>query len=130
MKYPVKEPFVKLLKGSPQNFLNAFTYPDHTCHPVATTNTKDLYNLMHVYLNAVLHPRTVSDTQLLLQEGAASLSPLVLEGVVLKMKGVPTWYTTPDSLVSRATQLALFPSDAYSVDSGGNPLNIPELTFA
>lgn len=68
-KFPVKEPFVDLLKGSLQNFLNAFTYPDRTCYPVASTNVKDFYNLVHVYLDAVLHPRAVSDPQVLQQEG-------------------------------------------------------------
>lgn len=133
-KYPVKEPFVDLLKGSLQNFLNAFTYPDRTCYPVASTNTKDFYNLVNVYLDAVLHPRAVSDPQVLQQEGwhyelegddpAGALS---IKGVVYnEMKGV---YSSPDSLMSRATQQALFPHNAYGVDSGGDPLRIPDLTF-
>jgi hypothetical protein len=65
----VKEPFVDLLKGSLQNFLNAFTYPDRTCYPVASTNVKDFYNLIHVYLDAVLHPRAIDDPMVLQQEG-------------------------------------------------------------
>lgn len=133
-KFPVKEPFVDLLRGSLQNFLNAFTYPDRTCYPVASTNTKDFYNLVHVYLDAVLHPRAVSDPQVLQQEGwhyelenddpAGALS---IKGVVYnEMKGV---YSSPDSLMGRATQQALFPHNTYGVDSGGDPLRIPDLTF-
>lgn len=123
-----------LLRGSLQNFLNAFTYPDRTCYPVASTNTKDFYNLVNVYLDAVLHPRAVSDPQVLQQEGwhyelegddpAGALS---IKGVVYnEMKGV---YSSPDSLMGRATQQALFPNNAYGVDSGGDPLKIPDLTF-
>lgn len=132
-KFPVKEPFVDLLKGSLQNFLNAFTYPDRTCYPVASTNTKDFYNLIHVYLDAVLHPRAVSDPQVLEQEGwhyelEDPSKPLTYKGVVYnEMKGV---YSSPDSLLGRATQQALFPDNTYGVDSGGDPLVIPDLTFA
>lgn len=131
-KFPVKEPFVDLLKGSLQNFLNAFTYPDRTCYPVASTNTKDFYNLVHVYLDAVLHPRAMSDPQVLQQEGwhyelDDPAGPLSIKGVVYnEMKGV---YSSPDSLLGRATQQALFPHNTYGVDSGGDPLRIPDLTF-
>lgn len=131
-KFPVKEPFVDLLKGSLQNFLNAFTYPDRTCYPVASTNTKDFYNLISVYLDAVLHPRAVNDPQVLQQEGwhlelESPEDPLTYKGVVYnEMKGV---YSSPDSLLGRATQQALFPDNTYGVDSGGDPLVIPELTF-
>jgi len=131
-KFPVKEPFVDLLKGSLQNFLNAFTYPDRTCYPVASTNTKDFYNLVHVYLDAVLHPRAISDPQVLQQEGwhyelEDPSQPLTYKGVVYnEMKGV---YSSPDSLLGRATQQALFPDNTYGVDSGGDPLDIPSLTF-
>jgi len=124
-KFPVKEPFVDLLKGSLQNFLNAFTYPDRTCYPVASTNLKDFYNLVHVYLDAVLHPRAISDPQVLQQEGwhyeleEGIDGPLTVKGVVFnEMKGV---YSSPDSLMGRATQQALFPSNQYAVDSGGDP---------
>ena len=131
-KFPVKEPFVDLLKGSLQNFLNAFTYPDRTCYPIASTNTKDFYNLIHVYLDAVLHPRAVSDSQVLQQEGwhyelENPSDPLTLKGVVYnEMKGV---YSSPDSLLGRAAQQALFPDNTYGVDSGGDPNKIPDLTF-
>jgi len=133
-KFPVKEPFVDMLRGSLQNFLNAFTYPDRTCYPVASTNTKDFYNLVHVYLDAVLHPRAVSDPQVLQQEGwhyelegDDPSGALSIKGVVYnEMKGV---YSSPDSLLNRAAQRALFPDNAYAVDSGGDPRNIPDLTF-
>jgi Zn-dependent M16 (insulinase) family peptidase len=133
-KFPVKEPFVDLLRGSLQNFLNAFTYPDRTCYPVASTNTKDFYNLVNVYLDAVLHPRAVSDPQVLQQEGwhyeldgDDPSGALSIKGVVYnEMKGV---YSSPDSLMARATQQALFPNNAYHVDSGGAPERIPDLTF-
>ena len=128
----MKEPFVDLLKGSLQNFLNAFTYPDRTCYPVASTNTKDFYNLIHVYLDAVLNPRAINDDQVLQQEGwhyelEDPSQPLTYKGVVYnEMKGV---YSSPDSLLGRATQQALFPDNTYSVDSGGDPLVIPQLSF-
>jgi presequence protease len=131
-KFPVKEPFVDLLKGSLQNFLNAFTYPDRTCYPVASTNTKDFYNLIHVYLDAVLNPRAINDPQVLEQEGwhyelDKVEDPLKIKGVVFnEMKGV---YSSPDSLMGRAVQQALFPSNTYGVDSGGDPQAIPTLSF-
>ena len=68
-KYPVKEPFVDLMRGSLQTFLNAFTYPDRTCYPVASMNTKDFYNLINVYLDAVLHPKCIENDMVLKQEG-------------------------------------------------------------
>lgn len=131
-KFPVKEPFLDLLKGSLQNFLNAMTYPDRTCYPVASTNTKDFYNLIHVYLDAVLHPRAVNDPQVLQQEGwhyelDNIQDPLKIKGVVYnEMKGV---YSSPDALMGRAAQQALFPKNTYGVDSGGDPDRIPDLTF-
>jgi Zn-dependent M16 (insulinase) family peptidase len=131
-KFHSKEPFVDLLKGSLQTFLNAFTYPDRTCYPVASMNTKDFYNLIDVYLDAVLHPRAISDPLVLQQEGwhyelEDPSQPLTYKGVVYnEMKGV---YSSPDSLMGRATQQALFPDNTYSVDSGGDPKDIPTLTF-
>lgn len=153
-KFTSKEPFVELLKGSLQTFLNAFTYPDRTCYPVASQNTKDFYSLVHVYMDAVFHPRAVRDEMVLKQEGwhyeveklpaggggdaaaaaaaAASSSttafgPLTYKGVVFnEMKGV---YSSPDALLARAALREIFPNNAYSVDSGGDPLTIPELSF-
>lgn len=131
-KYPVKEPFVDLMKGSLNTFLNAFTYPDRTCYPVASMNTKDFYNLMDVYLDAVLHPRALRDRQVMQQEGwhyemEDPDKPLVLKGVVYnEMKGV---YSSPTSGHYKLTQQGLFPDNSYRHDSGGDPLSIPDLTF-
>lgn len=131
-KYPVKEPFVDLMRGSLQTFLNAFTYPDRTCYPVASMNTKDFYNLINVYLDAVLYPKCVDDENVLHQEGwhyelENKEDPLTLKGVVYnEMKGV---YSSPDSLMNTAAQMALFPDNTYGFDSGGNPNEIPNLKF-
>lgn len=131
-KFPVKEPFVDLIKGSLNTFLNAFTYPDRTCYPVASMNTKDFYNLIDVYLDAVLHPRAINDPKVLEQEGwhfelEDAAKPLEYKGVVYnEMKGV---YSSPDSILGRATQRALFPDNTYGVDSGGDPREIPNLGF-
>ncbi|KAG0492569.1 hypothetical protein HPP92_005967 [Vanilla planifolia] len=116
-KYPLKEPFVELLKGSLNTFLNAFTYPDRTCYPVASTNTKDFYNLIDVYLDAVFFPKCVEDFQTFQQEGwhyelNDPVEEISFKGVVFnEMKG------------------SLFPENTYGVDSGGDPSVIPQLTF-
>lgn len=129
-KYPTKEPFVELLKSSLQTFLNAFTYPDKTCYPVASTNLQDFYNLIDVYLDAVFHPLITED--IFKQEGwhieASSIdSPLFFKGVVYnEMKGV---YSSADSLFAEKVQHSLFPSTTYSVDSGGEPNTILQLTY-
>jgi len=131
-KYPTKEPFVELIKGSLNTFLNAFTYPDRTCYPVASQNTKDFYNLVNVYLDAVLHPRATSDPMVHAQEGwhlelEDKADELTYKGVVYnEMKGV---YSSPDSLLGRESQRSLFPDNAYGVDSGGDPRVIPDLSF-
>lgn len=129
-KYPVKEPFVELLKGSLKTFLNAFTYPDKTCYPVASQNVQDFYNLIDVYLDAVFFPRLTPQT--LMQEGwhfeaDGVEGPLTFQGVVYgEMKGV---YSSPDSLLAEYSQQSLFPDTTYGFDSGGNPKEIPNLTF-
>lgn len=129
-KYPVKEPFVELLKGSLKTFLNAFTYPDRTCYPVASQNVQDFYNLIDVYLDAVFHPRLTP--QVLEQEGwhyelASPEGPLSYKGVVFnEMKGA---YSSPDSVLYKHVQETLFPDTPYGLDSGGNPRHIPALTF-
>ncbi len=129
-KYPVKEPFVELLKGSLKTFLNAMTFPDKTCYPVASPNAQDLYNLMDVYLDAVFHPRLTPMT--LRQEGwhfhqESPDGPLTIQGVVYnEMKGV---YSSPDALLGEALQQALFPDTPYGLDSGGDPRHIPDLTW-
>ena len=129
-KYPVKKPFVELLKGSMHTFLNAMTYPDKTAYPVASQNLKDFYNLVDVYLDAVLFPLITEDT--FEQEGwhyeLESLeAPLVYKGVVFnEMKGV---YSSPDSVMHTQTQTALYPDTTYGKSSGGDPKVIPELTY-
>ena len=131
-KYPIKEPFVELMKSSLNTFLNAFTYPDRTCYPVASTNLRDFYNLVDVYLDAVYHPRCVADEMTLQQEGwhyeldEVDAEP-VFKGVVFnEMKGV---YSNPESVLARTTQQALFPDTTYGVDSGGTPEVITDLSF-
>jgi len=129
-KFPVKEPFVELLKSSLKTFLNAMTYPDKTCYPVASHNAKDLYNLIDVYLDAVLHPRL--NPSVLQQEGwrlepEKADGPLIYKGVVYsEMKGA---YSSPESLLAELSQQSLFPDTPYGFDSGGNPEEIPKLTF-
>jgi Zn-dependent M16 (insulinase) family peptidase len=129
-RYPLKEPFVQLIKGSLKTFLNAFTSPDKTTYPVASTNLQDFYNLVDVYLDAVFHPLITPHH--LDQEGwhyelEAPEDPLIYKGVVFnEMKGV---YSSPDALLGRASQHALFPDNAYGFDSGGDPTVIPDLTY-
>ncbi len=129
-RYPVKEPFVELLKSSLQTFLNALTFPDKTCYPVASCNLQDFYNLIDVYLDAVFHPRI--DENVLRQEGwhietDGSDAPWQFKGVVFnEMKGV---YSSPDSVLMEECQHAVFPDMLYSLDSGGDPAEIPSLTF-
>jgi Zn-dependent M16 (insulinase) family peptidase len=129
-KYPVKEPFVELLKGSLATFVNAFTYPDKTCYPIASQNLQDFYNLIDVYIDAVLHPLITEET--LMQEGwhyelDDPANPLTYKGVVFnEMKGA---YSSPDNLLARTIQQSLFPKHVYGVDSGGDPRQIPDLTY-
>jgi Zn-dependent M16 (insulinase) family peptidase len=129
-KYPVREPFVELKKGSLNTFLNAFTYPDKTCYPVASQNLQDFYNLIDVYMDAVLHP--LIPPLVLMQEGwhyelETPEQPLRYKGVVFnEMKGA---YSSPDNLLDRYAQQSLFPDTTYGVDSGGDPAEIPELTY-
>jgi len=129
-KYPVKDPFVQLLKGSLQTFLNAFTYPDKTCYPVASQNLKDFHNLVDVYLDSVFHPLIAED--FFMQEGwhyemAEPEADLTIKGVVYnEMKGV---YSSPDALLGELSQQSLFPDVTYGFDSGGDPRRIPDLTY-
>ncbi|MDR3554477.1 MAG: insulinase family protein [Syntrophobacteraceae bacterium] len=129
-KYPVKEPFVQLVKGSLKTFLNAFTYPDKTCYPVASQNVQDFYNLVDVYLDAVFYPRLTPFV--LQQEGwhyelSGPEGALGIKGVVYnEMKGV---YSSPDSLLLELSQQSLFPDITYGLDSGGDPKVIPTLTY-
>ncbi len=129
-KYPVKEPFVQLIKGSLKTFLNAFTYPDKTCYPVASQNVQDFYNLVDVYLDAVFYPRLTPFV--LQQEGwhyemSGPEGALGIKGVVYnEMKGV---YSSPDSMLLELSQQSVFPDITYGLDSGGDPKVIPTLTF-
>ncbi len=130
-KYPVKDPFIQLAKGSLNTFLNAMTYPDKTVYPTASQNLQDFYNLVDVYLDAVFHPRI--GPEVLMQEGwhyelDASDAPMTYKGVVFnEMKGV---YSSPDALLSKLSQESLFPDNEYGLDSGGDPRHIPELSYA
>jgi presequence protease len=129
-KYPVKEPFVELLKGSLATFVNAFTFPDKTCYPVASQNVQDFYNLIDVYMDAVLHPLITEQT--LMQEGwhyelNDPSEPLAYKGVVFnEMKGA---YSSPEDVLGTVSINSLFPKHVYGVDSGGDPRHIPDLTY-
>jgi len=129
-KYPVKDPFAELLKGSMASFINAFTFPDKTMYPVASTNLADFYNLVDVYLDAVFYPLISPET--LQQEGwhyelEGDEFSLTYKGVVFnEMKGA---YSSPDSVLGRFSQQYLFPDTAYGFDSGGDPAVIPTLTY-
>ena len=129
-KYPVKEPFVELLKGSLNTFLNAFTFPDKTCYPVASQNLQDFYNLIDVYLDAVFYPRLTpfifqqEGWHYELEDTSRSLS---YKGVVYnEMKGA---YSSADNLLVEHSLQSLFPDHPYGLDSGGDPKSIPNLTF-
>lgn len=130
-RFPLKEPFVELAKGSLNTFLNAMTYPDKTVYPVASRNAKDFRNLMDVYLDAVFHPLIYEKKETLLQEGwhyelAAEGDPLSYSGVVYsEMKGA---VSSPEDLLETAILKGLYPDTAYSFESGGNPEKIPTLT--
>ena len=137
-KFPVKEPFVDLIKSSMQTFLNAMTYPDKTVYPVATTNEQDLLNLMDVYMDAVLNPAIYTKRAIFEQEGwhyeldvpeGAPLEQGTLRynGVVFnEMKGA---LSDPMSVLDDAVNRALFPTTAYACESGGDPRAIPQLTY-
>lgn len=132
-KFPLKEPFVELVKGSLNTFLNAMTFPDKTMYPVASMNDKDFHNLMDVYLDAVFNPRIYENKYLLKQEGWHYSLPkledeLIYKGVVYnEMKGV---YSSPESVLEQASQASLFPDTTYRYESGGHPEAIPQLTQA
>ena len=131
-KFPLKEPFVELVKGSLNTFLNAMTYPDKTMYPVASKNDKDFHNLMNVYLDAVFYPRVREDAEIVMQEGwhyelENADDELTYKGVVFnEMKGV---YSSPDSVLERQMMRELFPDTTYGVDSGGDPDYITDLTY-
>jgi hypothetical protein len=130
-KYPVKKPFVELIKGSLNTFLNAMTFPDKTAYPVASQNLKDFYNLVDVYLDAVFFPLITEDT--FRQEGwhyelESIEAPLVYKGVVFnEMKGV---FSSPDAVMRDLSQRSLYPDVTYGKSSGGDPKAIPDLTYS
>ena len=131
-KYPVKDPFIELAKGSLNTFLNAMTYSDKTVYPIASCNDQDFKNLMDVYMDAVLHPNIYHEEKIFKQEGwhydlESSDAELKISGVVYnEMKGA---FSSPDDVVEREMLNALFPDTAYGVESGGDPQNIPDLTY-
>ena len=131
-KFPLKEPFVELVKGSLNTFLNAMTYPDKTMYPVASCNDKDFHNLMDVYLDAVFYPSIYDNEEILMQEGwhyeiESPEEPLKYSGVVYnEMKGA---LSSPEDLLENQVMRELFPDNTYSCESGGNPKAIPNLTY-
>ena len=131
-KYPVKDPFVELCKGSLNTFLNAMTYPDKTVYPIASCNDQDFKNLMDVYMDAVFHPNIYEHEEIFRQEGFRyelenKDDDITINGVVYnEMKGA---FSTPDDIMNREIFNTLFPDTAYGVESGGDPDVIPELTY-
>ncbi len=131
-KFPVKDPFIELAKGSLNTFLNAMTYPDKTVYPVASCNDQDFRNLMDVYLDAVFNPNITKYEEIFKQEGwhyelTGKDDELKINGVVYnEMKGA---YSSPDEVLSSQIYRSLFPDNTYSKDSGGNPEYIPKLTY-
>ena len=131
-KFPAKDPFVELVKGSLNTFLNAMTYPDKTVYPVASCNEKDFQNLMDVYMDAVLHPNIYDHEEIFRQEGwhyhlEKKEDELEYNGVVYnEMKGA---FSSPDGVLDRMILNSLFPDTTYANESGGDPDVIPELSY-
>ena len=131
-KFPVKDPFVELVKGSLNTFLNAMTYPDKTVYPVASCNDTDFKNLMDVYLDAVFYPNIFKEKKIFMQEGwhyelDKPDGELKINGVVYnEMKGA---FSSPDDVLDRAVLNTLFPDNTYAFESGGDPDDIPALTY-
>lgn len=130
--FPVKDPFVELVKGSLNTFLNAMTYPDKTMYPVASCNDKDFQNLMHIYMDAVLYPNIYKKEEIFRQEGWSynlenAEDELTYNGVVYnEMKGA---FSSPEGVLDRMILNSLFPDTSYANESGGDPEVIPELTY-
>lgn len=131
-KYPVKDPFVELVKGSLNTFLNAMTYPEKTIYPVASCNDTDFQNLISVYMDAVLHPNIYKYEEIFKQEGwhyelEDKDAPITINGVVYnEMKGA---FSSPDDVLEREIMSSLFPDTTYANVAGGDPEHIPELTY-
>ncbi|MDF2840463.1 MAG: peptidase [Clostridia bacterium] len=130
-KFPSKEPFVELIKGSLNTFLNAMTFPDKTMYPIASKNEKDFYNLMDVYMDAVFYPNIYKHKEILMQEGwhyelEDKSQEMTYKGVVYnEMKGA---FSSPESVLMRKIQDTLFPDTPYGLESGGDPQYITDLT--
>lgn len=131
-EFPVKDPFIELVKGSLNTFLNAMTYPDKTLYPVASCNDKDFANLMHVYLDAVFYPAIYREPRIFYQEGwhyemQDACDELTINGVVYnEMKGA---FSSPDDVLEREITASLYPDTAYAYESGGDPDVIPQLSY-
>ena len=131
-KFPVKDPFVELVKGSLNTFLNAMTYPEKTIYPIASCNDKDFQNLMSVYMDAVFHPNIYKYQEIFQQEGwhyelESEDAPVTINGVVYnEMKGA---FSSPDDVLEREIMNSLFPDTTYGCESGGDPVNIPDLSY-
>ena len=130
--FPAKDPFVELVKGSLNTFLNAMTYPYKTVYPVASCNDKDFQNLMHVYMDAVFYPNIYKKEEIFRQEGwhyelESTEGPLKVNGVVYnEMKGA---FSSPEDVLDREVLRSLFPDTSYANESGGDPECIPDLTY-
>lgn len=130
--FPAKDPFVELVKGSMNTYLNATTYPDKTMYPVASCNDKDFQNLMHVYMDAVFYPNIYKYEEIFKQEGwhyelESEDGDITYNGVVYnEMKGA---YSSEDGVMERFVMNALFPDNTYGQESGGDPQCIPDLTY-
>ncbi len=131
-RFPVKDPFVELMKTSPNTFLNAMTYPDKTVYPVSSCNDRDFANLMDVYLDAVFHPLLHGDSRIFRQEGwryelESDDAELTMNGVVYsEMKGA---FSSVDGMLDRYAKNSLFPDTSYGFESGGAPEAIPTLSY-
>jgi len=132
-KFPAKDPFVELVKGSLNTFLNAMTYPDKTVYPVASCNDKDFKNLMHVYMDAVFYPNIYKHEEIFMQEGwsynlESKDADITFNGVVYnEMKGA---FSSPESVLERQILHSLFPDTCYTHESGGDPEAIPSLEYS
>ena len=130
-RFPAKDPFVELVKGSLNTFLNAVTYPDKTLYPIASCNDKDFQNLMHVYMDAVFYPNIYEHEEIFKQEGwhyelESPEDDITYNGVVYnEMKGA---FSSEESVLERFVMNSLFPDNTYGNESGGDPRDIPNLT--
>ena len=130
--FPIKDPFVELVKGSLNTFLNAMTYPDKTVYPVASCNQQDFQNLMHIYMDAVFYPNIYRHEEIFRQEGwsyqlESAEDALTYNGVVYnEMKGA---FSSPEGVLDRIVINSLFPDTCYANESGGDPDHIPELSY-